>query len=277
MKDIIVLYHANCEDGFGGAWVAWKKFGKRAEYIGVDPDILPKEKFEGKKIFIIDNGYPKETLEKLLRANKSVVVLDHHVTRQKSVEAFPGNVFDNNHSGAVITWKYFFPGRKIPLLLRHIECYDLWKWKMPWTREIVSALDLIPYDFKKWSRFVRDLEKAGGRRKIVQTGAIIGAYGKKLIDMLSERATPVKFEGYRTLAVNSPILQSEIGNALVKRGAPVAIIWGERRNEIRVSLRSSGVIDVSKIAEKYGGGGHKAASGFGFPASKPFPWKPIDV
>ena len=32
---------------------------------------------------------------------------------------------------------------------------------------------------------------------------------------------------------------------------------------------------VRRIAEKYGGGGHKAAAGFSFGASEKFPWKQI--
>jgi phosphoesterase RecJ-like protein len=34
-------------------------------------------------------------------------------------------------------------------------------------------------------------------------------------------------------------------------------------NEFRVSLRSKGDIDVAKVAEKFGGGGHKNAAGCG--------------
>ena len=33
--NISVLYHADCPDGFGGAYAAWKKFGDTAEYIPV--------------------------------------------------------------------------------------------------------------------------------------------------------------------------------------------------------------------------------------------------
>src|SRR3989344_1169898 len=35
-KKIAVLYHKGCTDGFGAAWAAWKKFGARAEYLGVE-------------------------------------------------------------------------------------------------------------------------------------------------------------------------------------------------------------------------------------------------
>jgi len=34
-KEIVVLYHANCLDGFGAAYAAWKKFGDTADYIPV--------------------------------------------------------------------------------------------------------------------------------------------------------------------------------------------------------------------------------------------------
>ena len=28
-----VLYHKNCNDGFGAAWVAWQALGNQAKYI----------------------------------------------------------------------------------------------------------------------------------------------------------------------------------------------------------------------------------------------------
>ena len=34
-KNIVVLYHADCLDGFGAAYAAWEKFGDTAEYIPV--------------------------------------------------------------------------------------------------------------------------------------------------------------------------------------------------------------------------------------------------
>ena len=41
--DIAVLYHAECPDGFGGSFAAWKKFGKTAIYIPVYHDTSPPE------------------------------------------------------------------------------------------------------------------------------------------------------------------------------------------------------------------------------------------
>jgi len=48
------------------------------------------------------------------------------------------------------------------------------------------------------------------------------------------------------------------------KNTQVAVLFKENlgvRNEIRVNLRSTGLVDVSKVAQAFGGGGHQAASG----------------
>jgi hypothetical protein len=55
---------------------------------------------------------------------------------------------------------------------------------------------------------------------------------------------------------------SEVGNVLAQR-ADVGITWFERADgKTQFSLRSTGDIDVSRIAKTYGGGGHLHAAGF---------------
>lgn len=275
MKSIVVLYHADCPDGFGAAWAAWKKFGNKAEYISVDPETLPEKIPIKREVYAVDISYPVAVQRKLRGKNKKLVILDHHASNKSVTEFFPENVFNINHSGSVLAWKYFHKSKRMPQLLRHVEDIDLWKWKLPKTREIISSLSLVEYDFKKWSSFAKRLETKLGLREIVKEGSIISAYEQNIIQKLVERATPVKFEGIKTLAVNSPVLNSEIGNALIKKLPPIGIVWRETCSEIQVSLRSDGSVDVSKIAKKYGGGGHKKSSGFGFRAGNKFPWKVI--
>lgn len=45
-------------------------------------------------------------------------------------------------------------------------------------------------------------------------------------------------------------------------GVKIAVMFREDNSGVKVSLRSKGDIDVAKIAEKYGGGGHKGAAAF---------------
>ena len=53
-KEIVILYHGGCPDGFGGAYAAWKKFGDAAEYIPVQHDRVVPEGLAGRKLFFID-------------------------------------------------------------------------------------------------------------------------------------------------------------------------------------------------------------------------------
>lgn len=273
MKKIIVIYHGECWDGFGGAYAAWKKFGNEAEYFGMKHnDPLPKG-LRGKEVYIVDFSFNEPIMKKILKENKKVFALDHHISAEKTTKMAHEYVYALNHSGAVLAWSHFFPKRKVPALLQHIEDTDIWKFTVPNTREIMSFMELADYDFKIWDKIARDLENPKKKKEYIAKGALLLFYAKKIIDRLVLKAAPVKFAGYKTLAVNSPILQSEIGHALTKKLPPIGIVWSEKEGGIRVSLRSNGKVDVSKIAVKYGGGGHKAAAGFSLPVDKKFPWK----
>lgn len=276
MKKIAVLYHANCPDGFAAAWSAWKKFKKNAEYIGVEHNMPPPDGLRGKDLYILDFCYDADTLGELLRDNKRVVVLDHHITAKGIVEGLPEHVFDNDHSGAIIAWKYFHPKKKIPKMLRHVEDVDLWRFKLPQTKEISAALNLTAMNFKAWDRFSRDIEVPARRDVRLSQGRAAIAYRTTLIEQIIKSAREVEFEGHKAYVVNSPVFRSELGNELLARDHPIAIIWYEKKGMIKASLRSKKGVDVSDIVGRYGGGGHEQAAGFRFPATQKFPWKDIE-
>ncbi len=275
MKQIVIIYHKNCIDGFGGAWAAWKKFGKRAEYIAVRPEALPEKQLKGKEIYAIDICYPKAIQEKLRRDNARVVVLDHHKSRKKDTQAFPGNVFDNTHSGAVLAWNYFFPGKKVPRLLEYVEENDLWRFNSPHSKAIGAALQLLGFEFGAWNAFSKQFETEKEFKKIAAQGATILAYEKQAVAFVMRRSVSlVEFDGYKVLAANSPVLESDLGHALAKKQPPFGIVWrAEADGKIGVSLRSNGRVDVSKIAVKYGGGGHVRSAGFTVEKGKKVPWR----
>ena len=49
----VVLYHANCNDGFGAAYSAWKLLGNRAEYIACSHGTPPPD-VTGKKVVCLE-------------------------------------------------------------------------------------------------------------------------------------------------------------------------------------------------------------------------------
>ncbi len=52
-----------------------------------------------------------------------------------------------------------------------------------------------------------------------------------------------------------------VGYARALRGVEVGVMFYEEDGGVRVSLRGKGAIDVARVAEQLGGGGHRAAAG----------------
>lgn len=282
-KKIIVFYHKDCWDGFGGAWAAWKKFGNKADYIGLEPgkgpapakDSAGKLDFEvkGKEVYTIDTAFPEEAAKKILRDNKKLVVLDHHLSNAQRVKLSTENVYQMNHSGAVIAWNYFHPKKPVPVFLRYVEDADIWKWTLPNSRAISMLREDLPFDFNIWNKKVREYENKKKLKTFVIQGRQLLGYSAALQDRAIENAQVVEFEGHKCLAVNSPLLHSDIGNKLSKLMPPFGIVWSEKSDYRAVSLRSNGKFDVSALAQKYGGGGHKAAAAFRLKLTDKLPWK----
>jgi len=275
-KDIVVLYHNNCNDGFGGAWAARKKFGDKAEYIGVTHHEPPPKGLNGKEVYIIDFCYPADETKELLKETKSLTILDHHVTDKDVIESAPDHVYDIDHSGAVLAWRYFFPDKEVPLFLQYVEDGDLWKFELPESKNFYAFSLTMPFDFTEWDKMVDEFEDEKKRKIYLTEGAKILEYQEKMIEELMENTKESTLDGHSALAVNSSVLASQLGNTIVKRGYDIGIIWSYMNEDtIKVSLRSDkdGNVDVGKIAEKYGGGGHKAAAAFVINYESEFPWQ----
>ncbi len=262
-KRIVVLYHADCPDGFGAAWAAWKKLGATARYIAVPPNNreLPKVA-RGTEVFTLDYSFPADALERVQKEINSLTVIDHHASNTEAARRAGSGLFDLEHSGAVLAWRYFHPKKPVPKLLRHVEDYDLWKFRMRHTRELAEALPLYDMNFRTWEKIVRDFEH-GKEKKYIEEGKVLIRQRDRRIGRLIGLGEKLIFEGHKAFMVNSPFYVSEIGHSIVKHGMPVAIIWSRREGKVVVSLRSDGMaVDVAKLAERYGGGGHPAAAGF---------------
>src|SRR3989344_4937574 len=118
-KQIVVFYHADCTDCFTSAWVAWKKFGNRAEYLPYFHDDEPP-KMKNKEVYMLDMTFPEKVTRRLMK-DKSLYAL--------------------SHSGCVLAWKYFFPKKPVPEFLLYIEDVDIWRQKMKGSHFLYCYLD----------------------------------------------------------------------------------------------------------------------------------------
>lgn len=266
LKKVVVIYHDQCRDGFGAAYAAWKKFGDEASYIPRKTQDPVPEGIEHKELYIVDYSYNKAQLDELVANNKSVVVIDHHATSEEAVRSFKHNVFDMEHSGAVLAWKYFHPHKEVPKLLLYIEDHDLWKFQMEHNREFGAALGEYNQDFETWDKLVENLDDRDDFSKFISHGATIAGFEDKLVNKLLTFKEKIVFEGNEMYAVNcSRLYRSIVANKLAELNKAegklaMAIVYYRYDGFVHCSLRSLDEVDVATMAQKYGGGGHRNAA-----------------
>jgi oligoribonuclease NrnB/cAMP/cGMP phosphodiesterase (DHH superfamily) len=166
-----------------------------------------------------------------------------------------------DRSGAGLTWDLLHRTAR-PWLIDFVEDRDLWRWKFDKSKEANAWISACKRDsFSEWSA-LNDLSLAA----VIDKGEAVLAFVDRYVSEMVEQARTVDFEGYRIPIVNAPYINiSELVGKLAE-SAPFALGWFQRADGIYAySLRSRGPegVDVSEIAKKYGGGGHRNSAGFG--------------
>lgn len=258
----LIIYHANCPDGFGAAWAFWKKYGKNAEYhAAVHGEAPPNVK--DREVYIVDFSYSREITEEIAEASKKIIILDHHKTAQEALEGLPYFKYDVTHSGAYLAWRYLFGEQNIPNLILMIEDRDLWKWKILDSKLMLTVLDSYPYDFQMWDALAVKMElESSEYSRMLMDGMAISRYRESVIKQILKTAHTLNILGQEIPAVNSPYFQSELGATLCL-GQPYSCAYTWGGDHYRFSLRSeANGLDVAEIAKRFGGGGHAKAAGF---------------
>jgi oligoribonuclease NrnB/cAMP/cGMP phosphodiesterase (DHH superfamily) len=265
-KNPIVFYHKNCADGFGAAYSIWLKYKNEFEYYAADyndkmfPNIIDRD------VFMVDFSYKKPVIEDILKTANSVTILDHHKSAENNLkELFSTGkikgVFDLDRSGAMITWQFFNPELPIPKLIEHIQDRDLWKFNLENTREIQSNIFSYPYDFEVWDKLMKE-----DTNRLFQDGAAIDRkHLKDVNELIRGNMHFAKICEYMVPCCNIPYIYSSEAGHIMSKGYAFAFCYTYCENGIKMSFRSQypnqNAIDVSEIAERFGGGGHAPASG----------------
>ncbi len=275
----LVIYHGGCFDGFCSAWLTHQQFPD-AEFVPCQYGEEPPD-VTGKHVWILDFSFKRTILLAMKEKAKSLLVLDHHKTAEADLAGLDFCIFDMNKSGARLTWEYLstmtarqaglegdnIDVPKSPWLVDFTEDRDLWRWKLPWSKEVNAAIRTYPMDFSMWDIW-HEFSKDGNLSLLMQLeneGFAILRYQQKLIESHVSHAKEVELMGHKVLSVNCTCadLTSEVAGELAKN-RPFGCCWFEGDDNERVySLRSSeGGVDVSEIAKAHGGGGHRSAAGF---------------
>lgn len=260
-----VIYHADCTDGFGAAYAAWKCLGNRAEYHACKHGSKPPD-VSGKKVVILDFSFDNSTTKKMITDADALLVIDHHKSAMVELHDISNTHFDMTKSGAMLAWEFFHPGKEPPKFISYIQDRDLWKWELPYSKEFAAAFDMIPFEFEEFEKFEDDSVFDDAAKR----GSYILAYSKTVVKKVCEKASHRKMGGKDVLVVNASHWMSEIGARLAP-DCDFAMIWywDHEAKHTKVSLRAfHETVDVSEISKKFGGGGHKKAAGFQLPKNK---------
>lgn len=302
MNKPLVIYHGpGCLDGMAAAWNMYQLFGEEAEYVVGRYQSNDSIDFSERNIYLVDFSYKREFLiENILPFANDVYLIDHHKSAldelwdlPKDYQNFHTSASSIDYSGAILAWLFVhniaigdyqrYPGRyNVPALLKHIQDRDLWQFKLEGTKEITSALFSYELDYKSIHKFMGLTER--GLQKLVAEGTTLQRAHEKECKVLMKIArrlfclyTPEFDEqGFAGEAcdvmdlVNAPPkYSSDIGNMIASEpnSGGVGGTYYDTFTSREFSLRSVGDIDVSEIAKKFGGGGHKNAAGFKVPRS----------
>ena len=257
-----VIYHADCSDGFGAAYAAWKLLGNRADYYACKHGKPPPD-VKDKVVAILDFSFDNATTKQMIEDAAGLIVIDHHKSAIVELHDISNTIFDMTKSGAILSWEFFHPGKESPKFIEYIQDRDIWKWELPYSREFAAAFDMVPFDFEEFEKFEDDSVFDDA----VKRGSYILAYSKSVVKKVCEKASTRKYKGLDVLVVNSCHWISEIG-ARLSTDCDFAMIWYYDLDDkiIKVSLRSfHDAVDVSELAKEFGGGGHRKAAGFQMP------------
>ena len=277
-NDLRVLYHHPCIDGFTAAWIYHLRGlkGKSTDFIGVNygkdyKHYLPYSPEEEKNITLIllDFCFPYEQMVKICDSYALVEVYDHHKSSKLILDKLSGRMncrihYDIAECGSSLTWRLFC-SQVLPVLVRYVQDADLYQNKLLHSREIKAYLDTQDMTFCRWTELEHEIESEF--YAVVAAGKAILQFKKKCAQLQwDNRSTIELFEGFPSVPlinVSSQTLITETGQyAFDQLTLGPVIMFYQSRDHVEISLRSQGELDVAKIAEKYGGGGHKNAAGF---------------
>jgi hypothetical protein len=232
----------------------------------------------------------------------NITWIDHHKTAIEKYKDFPVPIKgfrQDDVAACMLTWAYFefkwdrpidinigIPtiGDHViqlsPQFTQYIHLWDTWQWKSDIHANKIEAFitglqgkDLHPCS-DIWGELNDDEILAPECNDIPEGDLLLGSIIDKGCNMIAFRdgyaksccdglGKVIEFEGYRCFACNVPKCNSEWFKSIDSSTYDILMpfYYNIQTGKFTISLYSD-IVDVSKIAVKYGGGGHVSSSGF---------------
>lgn len=272
MNKILTIFHKSDFDGLCSEQIARKALGDTSDYLGFEygedvPDLKPYD-----QVYMIDISMPVEIMEK--HSNK-IIYLDHH---KSQIDKFSHILLIGQQIDGVaacrIAWQWFFGDKaaikddyinrntKEPYCIQLLGEYDIWDKRNKDTDLFqvgLSSVKVVDWEMafsKNSSEYAQE---------IVEKGATIWDYNTVVNAQISkERGFDVDFEGLKFRALNIAKCNSITFEAALQdyHDGCLAYFWNGKKWKFSFyHAKGKEHHDLTKIAVKYGGGGHRGACG----------------
>jgi len=275
----LVVYHHPCLDGMSALWVFNKKFGDEVydTLKGNYHQELDLDKFKDKDVYLLDFSYKYDDMMKIIEIANSVTIYDHHKTAVEELQGLLKDrsikgVIDSTRAGSMITFNELFPDEKPPLSLKYIQDRDI---HSPSERKLINTKYFSEYAFLQdftldsWDLLMDDnnidnaieIGKLLLVKKYKDIKKIVNSNFLSIRELKDYSGNVLTYNGDVTLATDLSIL---LDTELVEEYDIKFLLLYQTTNKLKVacSFRSKDdLLDVSEVAETFGGGGHRNASG----------------
>ena len=253
-------------DGLG-CGVLIKKFlpgNITTAYLGYDDiDNCIEEQMHNYDQIIVTDVSPKYGSVEMMAGEKDVLIIDHHKTSEK-LKDFHFTIHDITKCASLLTYEYLidngYKAEKYEDFARCINDVDMWHLKRKDSLQMSVLFNLYgitrmeerflnaPYDgFTKEEQLIITLEEERRDNYINKA--------KRYIKTLKDK------DGLTFSVLFAENYASELCNSIIAEGIADYVLQINPQTK-KASLRSHKDVDISVIAARNGGGGHKNAAGF---------------
>ena len=270
---MLCIYHLADHDGKGSAAIVRSVYPD-CELMGLnhDMEILYDEIRKHDQIVVCDISLPLDFMAEL-NEKADFVWIDHHVSvidqyeqrlQAGTMKPIKG-IRRVGTAAMLLTWEYFYPDKQVPLGLKLLGLNDIFDLKDKRVRPFEYAMQALgvnrPTD-KIWGELIRGEININ---EMVEKGrAILSYIRNRNFRLARAEAFEVEYEGLRCICANIAQGYSEFYDSLdnIKDYDVMINFFMNKKNRWNLSFYTAkDNVDVSKIAEEFGGGGHAKAAG----------------
>jgi len=224
---------------------------------------------ENTTVIIVDFSFDLPTMQDIKARSKELIWIDHHpiINQHKAAGFDTAGLRDTVESAAYYCWKYFFPDREVPIYVRYTSDYATWKHTMPESMTFNAAMyneNLRNINSYNWIA----LEDPSYITTLLKNGKHLLSFTDLIRLMIRPYIFETTIAGYKAVAINMRNTNSTIFDDCGYKDYQVMLTFGKygNMNTPRVTIYAKDPsINVGKIAESFGGGGHEGAAGFTVP------------